>query len=249
MRVLWGEEGVEIPEIGKLASIDFEESIEEDDGAELRFVNCPFDVNDRPEVQNGQTILVQFGRGADIPDPMPMIIEETEPDYGNGVSFFVRAHDKGTKFKSAKRHRVFDTSLNLEDVIGLIAVDWGMFHDVSPNINDTGQFDRVQRNETDYSYLARLAKKLGYRFWIGGDTIYFREDIESAVLYRFIFRNGKLFKRFKPLTSRQAQVAAQTRTTAEGFDPQSRQVVKGEKQRENKNSERTACIKSGRRNL
>jgi phage protein D len=234
MYVLWGDEGAEINDIGKLSSLDFEDSIEEDDVAELRFVKCPADVNDRPEVQNGQKILVSFGRGTSLPDPIPMVIEEAEPDYGNGVSLIIRAHDMGTKFKGVKRHRVFDASLSLQDVIGQISVDWNMFNSVEQY---DGDFDRVQRKESDYSYLSRLAKKSGFRFWIACETLYFRKDIESAVLYKFIYRNGVLFKRFKPLTSRQAQSAAQVKAIAEGFDPKTRQVLKGESTTEN--SERT----------
>lgn len=235
MRVLWSEEGVEIPEIGELSSIDFEDSIDEDDVAELRFVNCPFNVNDRPEVQNGQIVLVQFGRGADIPDPFPMIIEEAKPDYGNGVSLMIRAHDIGTAMKDRKKHRIFEGEL--DQVLTQIATEWRLF----PFFDTYGdEFDHVQRKESDYSYLSRIAKKLGWYFYIAGDALHFRKNISSAVLYKFIYRNGKYLKRFTPTTSRQVQAAAQTKTIAEGFNPQTRQVIKGEATPDNEDRTRLA---------
>ena len=231
MSVFWGTDNpVELVDIGTLASLKYEDSISDDAVATLTYVKCPLQVADRPELQGGQRLLISWGRGAVLSNPVTMVIEEPEVDYGAGIKMSIRLHDAGTDMKGIMRHRVWPLDNNLTDVVTKLGEAYGFVVDVQAY---AGSFDRVQNRESDYKYLQRLANTIGYRFWIDDKTLRFRVDpIDAAEigvpLVRFAYRGGAYLTRFKVRTERQEQKAAQESATAQGFDLKNRNVVTAE---------------------
>ncbi len=229
MTVLWGADNpTELLDIGTLKSMNYEDSIDSDAVADLLYVNCPFQVADRPELQGGQVLLLSWGRGASFNDPVSMVIEEPVVTYGSGIRMKIRCHDAGTELKGIQKHRVW--TYDLEGIVTRIASAWGLQADVEPY---TGLFPIVQARESDYAYLDRIAKRIGYRFWIDNSTLRFRVDSTEvpglgAPLIRFVYRSGNLLKRFEVTPKRQQVKASQKKTRVEGFDPATGQVVSSE---------------------
>ena len=230
MTVLWGVENpVEILDIGALASMSYEDSIKKDSVAGLEYVKVPYQAADRPELQGGQKLLLSWGRGGNFSQPRIMVIEEPKTIYGNGIKLRITAHDQGTRIKGIVRNRVFNDP-PLVDVVAGIAGAYGMDYFFQPY---EGNFDRVQNRESDYKYLSRIARSIGYRFWIEGNKIIFAVDSTTiseygAPLIKFVYRSGNLLKRFEVTTQSQEQKAANKSARAEGFDLDSRTVVAAE---------------------
>lgn len=227
MTVLWGDENpVEILDIGALAGMSYEDDIGKDSVAGIEYVKAPYQAADRPELQGGQKILLSWGRGANFTEPRVMVIEEPKTIYGQGIKLQITAHDQGTRMKGISRNRVYE-GIPLADAVVGIAESYGLDHFIDPYI---GEFPRVQNRESDYKYLTRVARQIGFRFWIENKKLIFVVDSTTladygAPLIRFVYRSGNLLKRFEATTQTQEQKAAQKKTRAEGFNLDSREVI------------------------
>lgn len=236
--VLWGHLNPEpIENAGEAMSLTYEESVPNDKGvrdnqATITWARAPAGAADLPFCQPGAELSISWGRGGRFTEPVQLIVDEPEMEYGDGVKLIVRTRDKGAELKGLVRQKVHE-GLTFADVVKPMMADWGLTVEIDTAIV-TGTaapflfFDPVQRNESDWRYIVRNCHQLGVRFWVDSNVARFRLDAAGAPFVRHVWRGGEgVLKRVLFTTKRQKQKAAQQEVNTIGHDEETGQPIIG----------------------
>ena len=145
----------------------------------------------------GNFIEVKMGYGDRLESVFKGLITSVKFDFpsGGSPSISVECHDKSylmMKHKLSFAWHFMPYSAIAIILAGLYGLDFVV--DFSVDIHDTVQ----QENESNYSFLQRLAKKIGYEFFISGDTLYFRIPYVGNLNPITTLKWGRSLKSFAP---------------------------------------------------
>jgi phage protein D len=131
-----------------------------------------------------------------------------------------------------------DTGMADSDIVRTIASEMNLTPavDVTPQRTEP----RVQRNETNYAFLERLAGADGYYFWVDGDTLYFKQARPPAKTVQLEWHKNLLS--FTPRLSTTGQVNV---VEVRGWDTKQKQAFSVQAQR----SDSSALSASGTQQL
>lgn len=95
-------------------------------------------------------------------------IVTVEPDFQSGsVAMVVRAYDKSHRMMRARKQRTFKNQ-TVSDIVKKIGTEYGFSVATKPS---GGPLDFVlQHNETDWDFVWRLARRVGFEFLVKDDT-------------------------------------------------------------------------------
>ncbi len=220
----------EIVGLGVHVILVYEESIKEDSVITLTWGACPIDIADRVEIQPGQRILVSYGRGVNMVEPIAFTVEEPNTVYGAGITHTITARDRGGDMKGTQRRRVW-TGDKISDIAEEIATRWGLRTNIETTpdvVNDKGEFPSwTQNNESDWRFLWRLSKLVGFRFWIEDSTLNLVIEPAGAPVVRYVYGSGHLVESFQVQTKRQEVAGSQDSVEIDSFDPATRTNIIG----------------------
>lgn len=145
----------------------------------------------------GNFIEVKMGYGDKLTTVFKGLITSVKFDFPSEGSpiVSVECHDKSylmMKHKLSFAWHLLPYSAVAIIFAGLYGLDFDV--DFSVDIHDTIQ----QENESNYSFLQRLASMIGYEFFISGDTLYFRTPYTGSDNPITTLKWGKSLKSFSP---------------------------------------------------
>ena len=160
-----------------LVDMRIEQSIQLPDVATLRFNDPKFTHLDAKEFEIGSTLDVTLTDGEDITHLVfagEITAIATESGTNEKVELVVTALDRGHRLARSVRVHTY-TAMTDADMVSFIASD----HSLTPNVDSAATtHEYVLQAETDYAFLSRRAAALGFRWWIDGSTLCFK-DVES----------------------------------------------------------------------
>ncbi len=145
----------------------------------------------------GNFIEVKMGYGDRLESVFKGLITSVKFDFpsGGSPSLSVECHDKSylmMKHKLSFAWHYLPSSAIAVILATLYGLDFVV--DFSIDIHETVQ----QENESNYSFLQRLANKIGYEFFISGETLYFRIPYIGNLTPITTLKWGKSLKSFSP---------------------------------------------------
>ena len=160
-----------------LVDMRIEQSIQLPDVATLRFNDPKFTHLDAKEFEIGSTLDVTLTDGEDITHLVfagEITAIATESGTNEKVELVITALDRGHRLARSVRVHTY-TAMTDADMVSFIASD----HSLTPNVDSAAiTHEYVLQAETDYAFLSRRAAALGFRWWIDGSTLCFK-DVES----------------------------------------------------------------------
>src|SRR5215207_9260454 len=95
-------------------------------------------------------------------------IVTVEPDFqAGGVSMVVRAYDKSHRMMRARKQRTF-LNKTVSDIVSQICREYGLSASTTPS---GGPLDSIlQHNETDWDFIWRLARRVGFEFLVTDES-------------------------------------------------------------------------------
>lgn len=145
----------------------------------------------------GNFIEVKLGYGDRLQSVFKGLITSVKFDFPSEGSprLSVECHDKSylmMKHKLSFSWHFVPYSAIAIILAGLYGLNFVV--DFSIDIHDTVQ----QENESNYSFLQRLAQKIGYEFFVSGDTLYFRSPYVGNLTPITTLKWGRSLKSFSP---------------------------------------------------
>jgi phage protein D len=135
-----------------------------------------------------------------------------------GCVLVVRGYDLSHKLNRSRRTRTFQ-DMTASDIASKVLGEAGLAKDVTPT-RDVYPFEQ-QSNETDWDYLWRLARRVGYELACAAGKIHFRPPGASAGA-PVKLEWGQDLRAFHPRATAVAQVE---KVTVSGWDPQAKRRV------------------------
>ena len=143
-----------------------------------------------------------------------------EPEFGKeGASIVIRALDKGHKLQRVRKVRTFQ-QMSASDMVQKIASESSL----QPQVTSTSVvFEYFQQSsETDWDFIARLARMHDYRFGVEASKLVFKPAGEGASTVNLKWQDDLLS--FRPRVSGVQQVQT---INIRSWDPKNKQVVTG----------------------
>jgi len=146
-------------------------------------------------------------------------IVSLEPEFSSdGVVIVARALDKGHKLQRERKVRTFQ-QMSASDMVNKVVSEAGLSADVE-STNVVHEFFQ-QSAETDWEFIARLARMHDYRFYVEDDTLHFRAVTTGSATVLTWQEN---LISFRPRVSGVQQVKT---INVRAWDPKAKQVVTG----------------------
>ncbi len=171
----------------------------------------------------GNFIEVKMGYGDRLESVFKGLITSVKFDFPSEGSprLSVECHDKSylmMKHKLSFAWHFLPSSAIAVILAAMYGLDFVV--DVSVDIQETIQ----QENESNYSFLQRLANKIGYEFFISGDTLYFRIPYVGNLTPITTLKWGRSLKSFSPQFDLNEQACA---VVTRGFSEKMDMAVMG----------------------
>ena len=180
----------------------------------------PFGLLDKSKLEIGQELEVKMGsmREATTQTLFKGEIVTVEPDFhAGGVAMVVRAYDKTHRMMRTRKQRSFIQS-KTSDIVTQLCSEHGIRADVEASI-EVHEFV-LQHNETDFDFMLRLARRIGFEFTVDAGRAKFaapNPNGESVDL-----RYPEDLRAFRPRITAVQQVG---RVNVRGFDFKSKRSV------------------------
>jgi uncharacterized protein involved in type VI secretion and phage assembly len=189
-------------------------------GYPARIEGPPFQRLDGSAFVIGATLEVKLG-GMDETVTETLFkgeIVTVEPDFqAGGVAMVVRAYDKSHRMMRARKQRTFANSTS-SDIVQQICGDYGL--SVSTQ-SSGGPHDMViQHNETDWDFIWRLARRIGFEFTVDGTRADFRRPDANGDSIELSYPDE--LRSFRPRITAVQQVE---KVNVRGFDSHTKQDV------------------------
>jgi len=145
-------------------------------------------------------------------------IVTVEPDFQSGsVAMIVRAYDKSHRMMRSRKQRAF-LNKTVSDIAQEVAGEYGLGAKSGPS---GGPLDFVlQNNETDWDFLWRLAKRVGFEVTLDGTTLSFDKPDGSAAEIELAYPED--LHAFRPRVTSVQQVS---KVNVRGFDFKRKEAV------------------------
>lgn len=206
-----------------LQLVRVEESVQLPDAFTLRFDDPHFELFDRGAFRLGSRVEIAFR--AEGEEPVIVTTGEVtaiavEPGPGGRHELVLTGLDAAHRLARGPKSRSF-LQMTDTDIVAQIASEHGLDTDVeaTSEVHDYV----LQANETDYAFASRLARRIGFDFWVSGDTLHFRER-PSANGAAPTLRWGDNLQTFK---MRYASSERCDEVTVRGWDPVGKRTVLG----------------------
>jgi phage protein D len=147
-------------------------------------------------------------------------IVSLEPEFtAEGVVIVARALDKGHKLQRVRKVRTFQQA-SASDMVRKIAGESGLSADVT-STDVTHEFFQ-QSAETDWDFIARLARMHDYRFYVEDTKLHFEPPAGDGPAVTLTWQDNLIS--FRPRVSGIQQVQT---VNVRAWDPKAKQVVNG----------------------
>jgi phage protein D len=147
-------------------------------------------------------------------------IVSLEPEFTpEGVVIVARALDKGHKLQRVRKVRTFQ-QVTASDMVSKVASEAGLSADVT-NTDVTHEFFQ-QSAETDWDFVARLARMHDYRFYVDDQTLHFEPPAGEGAPVTLTWQDNLIS--FRPRVSGVQQVQT---VNVRAWDPKNKQAVTG----------------------
>lgn len=145
-------------------------------------------------------------------------IVTVEPDFQSGsVAMIVRAYDQSHRLMRSRKQRAF-LNQTFSDIAQQVAGEYSLSASVGPS---GGPLDFVlQNNETDWDFLWRLAKRVGFEVTLDGTKLSFDKPDANAPEIELAYPDG--LHAFRPRITSVQQV---TKVNVRGFDFKRKEAV------------------------
>jgi phage protein D len=147
-------------------------------------------------------------------------IVSLEPEFGsNGAVIVARALDKGHKLQRVRKVRTFQ-QMSASNMVSKIANEAGL----TPRVQSTDVVHEFfqQSAETDWDFIARLARMHDYRFYVEDSALHFKSAAGEGAATSLKWQDSLIS--FRPRASGVQQVDS---VTMRAWDPKNKQVVNG----------------------
>lgn len=154
--------------------VKVEESVQLPDAFTVRFDDPHFELFDDAAFTLGSRIEIAFR--AENADPVVVTIGEVtaiavEPAAAGRHELVLTGLDVAHRLTRGPKSRTF-LQMTDADIVGQIAAEHGLDGDVEA-AGEVREYV-LQANETDYAFASRLARRVGFDFWVSGETLHFR---------------------------------------------------------------------------
>lgn len=147
-------------------------------------------------------------------------IVSLEPEFtSQGVMIVARALDKGHKLQRVRKVRTFQ-QVTASDMVSKVAQEAGLSADVT-STNVTHDFFQ-QSAETDWDFVARLARMHDYRFFVDDVTLHFEPPKGEGAAVTLTWQDNLIS--FRPRVSGVQQVQT---VNVRAWDPKAKKTVTG----------------------
>ena len=156
--------------LSRVTSYEYEES-EGIDKLTVKFDNYDLSLDDYKFFTVGNILWTKYGYVNQLSDNKLLILRTIK----GFKEITIEAFEAAKKFDSEPKERVFEKA-TISQLVGKIATEHNLKYKFEERLDANGnvlQFDYIQPNIPDLSFLASVGKKIGFKAWIEGDTLYF----------------------------------------------------------------------------
>jgi phage protein D len=154
---------------------------------------------DNNDFSEGSTIKIMMGYKDDVEEVINAEITGISPLYrmNSDDQVSINGYDQLHRLHRGVKTRTF-SNMSFTDIVKQIASDAGMQNDVD-ELGSEEQF-MIQRDQTDFEYLLKIAKNYNCKVWVEDGKLYFKK-LEQSNDSDVIVEWGKTLMEFKPRLS------------------------------------------------
>jgi uncharacterized protein involved in type VI secretion and phage assembly len=180
----------------------------------------PFQPLDDSQLEIGRQLEVKLGSTGESTTQSLFKgeIVTVEPDFhAGGVAMVVRAYDKTHRMMRTRKQRSFQDQTT-SDIVKKVCQQNGISVAVKAS-GDPHDFV-LQHNETDFDFVLRLARRIGYEFTVEGGAANFRPPDKNSQAVELVYPDD--LRAFRPRITAVQQVET---VNVRGFDFKNKQSV------------------------
>lgn len=203
-----------------LADVRVEQSVQVPDTFTLRFEDAEFELLDSELFTFGDE--VEIAMGYETPQVLmrgEVTALSAEPGRGDRHELVVTGLSRGHRLA----HHV-EVKTYLKQKVSAIASQVAQRHSLTPSVDATsGVEEHIIQTESDYAFLTRLARGVGYQWWVSEKKLYFKKSSKTGAGPEL--RWGEDLYKFKVRVS---AAEASKEIQVRGWDPKKVQAVEGQ---------------------
>ena len=180
----------------------------------------PFETLDDSKLEIGKELEVRMGSMGESTTQSLFTgeIVTVEPDFhAGGVAMVVRAYDKTHRMMRSRKQRAFQ-GYTTSDIVKKICQE----HGLSCSVQSSGSPHKylLQHNETDFDFVLRLGRRVGFEFTVDAGKANFRAPEKDTPSVELSYPDD--LSAFRPRITAVQQVE---KVNVRGFDLQTKQAV------------------------
>jgi len=225
------------PETSPLISVRVEEAVNLPDTCAIRIADPHFSAFGSGMFRIGSAVEVALQGMVVFRGEVTTMVVDQAP--GNRHEFVVQGLDLTHRLNRGPRTRTYEQMTDA-DIVAKIAADHGLDTDIE-STREVHPYV-IQANESDFQFLGRRAKRIGYEAWVSAGTLHFRSKPEMrGTNYTRSIEWGDEMSGFRVRFSSADRVDS---VVVRGWDPKEKKTVVGRATR----GEATSTAPAAKRN-